>query len=255
MFRKLRILILLLILLIVAVGAWLERARSTDWDSTLWVAVYPVAVDHNGSVHGFVNTLSSETYASIGGFMQREAGRYGVALQEPVRVLLYEEVAEPPPEFDPTAGALGRALWSLRLRYWAWSNDNTGGRPVPDVRMFVLYHDPDITSTVPHSLGLRKGLIGVVHAFAEPGMNGQNSIVIAHELLHTLGATDKYGPDNGPLFPQGYADPERQPLYPQSRAEIMAGRRPLSDTELDMPFSLNEVVVGPQTAREIGWSR
>ena len=79
-------------------------------------------------------------------------------------------------------------------------------------------------------------------------------MVIAHEILHTLGATDKYDPETlQPLFPQGYAEPERNPRFPQSRAEIMAGRRASSEREAEMPDSLDETVVGPQTAREIHW--
>ena len=46
--------------------------------------------------------------------------------------------------------------------------------------MFVLYHDPALTPQVPHSLGLTKGLIGVVYAFATPDMDGENAVVIAH---------------------------------------------------------------------------
>ena len=95
--------------------------------------------------------------------------------------------------------------------------------------MFVLYHDPALTPTVPHSLGLAKGLIGVVYAFAAPQMNGSNNVVIAHELLHTVGATDKYRiADDAPRFPDGYGDPAQVPLYPQQRAELMAGRRMLT---------------------------
>ncbi len=82
--------------------------------------------------------------------------------------------------------------------------------------MFVLYHDPALTPTVPHSLGLTKGLIGVVYAFAAPEMNGENNVVIAHEMLHTVGATDKYNPvDDAPRFPDGYGDPGQRPLFPQ----------------------------------------
>jgi len=34
--------------------------------------------------------------------------------------------------------------------------------------------------------------------------------VIAHELLYTLNATDKYDLNTGlPIFPNGYAEPER----------------------------------------------
>src|SRR5581483_10543090 len=104
--------------------------------------------------------------------------------------------------------------------------------------------------------GLQKGLLGVVHVFALGPMSGSNSIVIAHELLHTLGATDKYDLRTGmPVYPSGFAEPDRKPLYPQPRAEIMAGRRALSASQYEMPGSLREVLVGPVTAREIRWTR
>ena len=103
---------------------------------------------------------------------------------------------------------------------------------------------------------MQKGLVGVVHAFAERDMSGANDIVLAHELLHTVGATDKYDLASGvPLYPSGYADPDRNPLYPQAEAEIMAGRRALSAQRFEMPPSLASVVVGPETAREIRWTR
>jgi hypothetical protein len=122
--------------------------------------------------------------------------------------------------------------------------------------MLVLYHDPSTLQSLPDSHGLQKGLIGVVHAFAVPSMSGSNSIVITHELLHTLGATDKYGPTDGlPLFPSGFAEPDRKPLYPQDKAEIMAGRRALSAQDAQMPAALSAVVVGPATAAEIRWTR
>ena len=104
--------------------------------------------------------------------------------------------------------------------------------------------------SVPHSLGLEKGLIGVVYAFAVPVMDGGNDMVIAHELLHTLGATDKYDPANdAPRFPDGYGDPRQVPLYPQRFAELMAGRRMISATSWEQPASLDEVLIGPATAR------
>jgi hypothetical protein len=81
-----------------------------------------------------------------------------------------------------------------------------------------------------------------------------NSIVIAHEVMHTLGATDKYDPEtNLPQFPDGYARPDAPRRHPQAAAELMAGRRPLSETEAEMPDSLRDVVVGDRTAAEIRW--
>jgi hypothetical protein len=127
-------------------------------------------------------------------------------------------------------------------------------RDPEDIRMFVLYHDPALSPVVPHSLGIQKGLIGVVYAFATPTMEGGNDVVIAHELLHTVGATDKYDPaSNAPRFPDGYGDPRQVPLYPQRFAELMAGRRMLSATRWEQPSGLDEALVGPATALEIRW--
>src|SRR5205807_126971 len=128
-----------------------------------------------------------------------------------------------------------------KLRWFAAHATKVAGRAPPGIRIFVLYHDPSTLDTVPDSHGLQKGLVGVVHAFAQPAMAGSNNIVIAHELMHTLGASDKYAPGSGePLYPAGFADPERQPLYPQTQAEIMAGRRALSAQEFEMPQGLRD---------------
>jgi len=79
--------------------------------------------------------------------------------------------------------------------------------------------------------------------------------VITHELLHTFGATDKYDPATGlPRYPDGFAEPELVPRYPQRLAEIMAGKMPLTSTEADLPENLGQERVGPLTAREIGWA-
>ena len=94
----------------------------------------------------------------------------------------------------------------------------------------------------------------VVNAFAREDMAGANNVVIAHELLHTFGATDKYDlAGNRPLLPDGFADPNARPLYPQAQAEIMAGRIPLSETRADVPAGMDEVAIGLKTAREINW--
>ena len=77
---------------------------------------------------------------------------------------------------------------------------------------------------------------------------------MAHELLHTLRATDKYSfATNTPSFPDGYAAPEARPLLPQTKAELMAGRIPLDAQRAEMPSDLKQVVIGAATAREIGW--
>jgi hypothetical protein len=80
-------------------------------------------------------------------------------------------------------------------------------------------------------------------------------VVVAHELFHTLGASDKYDAAGRPLVPSGLAEPERQPLYPQTYAEIMTRDRPVSPTAGMVPDRLDDFAVGAVTAREIGWTR
>jgi hypothetical protein len=255
MFRRLRILILLLVLATVAQSAWLARSRAAEWKSSLQVTVYPIAGDGSAATAETLARLREEQFEPIERFLEREARRHGIATLRPVDVSLAPVVSVKPPDPPGARGALDTVLWSLHLRWWAWRHDETAG-PKPQIRLFVLFHDPDRTPALPHSLGLQKGLIGVVHVFAGRLMASQNQVVMAHELLHTLGASDKYDPaTNLPIHPAGYAEPQRRPRHPQELAEIMGGRVPLSDTEAEMPDSLEQVVVGPETAAEIGWIR
>jgi len=249
----LRILVLLLVLLAVALTTWMDGYRSTRWREPLYVALYPIAADDSAVTSQYVAALDADRYQPIDLFFRREAERYRLHEPQPVKMRLRAELHGQPPRRAPDAGILATAWWSLRLRFWAWRASGHDNEP-EDVRIFVLYHDPALTPSVPHSLGLTKGLIGVVYAFAAPEMNGGNDVVIAHELLHTLGASDKYSPGNdAPLFPNGYGDANQTPLYPQRSAEVMAGRRMLSADRWQQADSLDEVVIGPATAREIRW--
>ncbi|PWT72223.1 MAG: hypothetical protein C5B46_07095 [Proteobacteria bacterium] len=252
MFRALRIFVLVLILIGVAWATWSTKVRSTSWENALRVGVFPIAADGSPATQRYVRTLSADTYRPIAEFMQQEAGRYRLALAAPVEIYLGSEINAVPP-LPPSGGnVLQVMLWSLQMRFWAWTNAKL--QPKPHVRIFVLYHDPERVTRVAHSLGLQKGLLGVVNAFASEGQAAENNIVIAHELLHTVGATDKYDPrTNQPTYPEGFGDPEREPRFPQDFAELMAGRLAVSETEAEMPRDLAHVLIGPTTAREINW--
>jgi hypothetical protein len=239
--------------LVVALTAWQDHYRSTRWRQSLYVAIYPIAADDNPATRAYLAGLDRDRFTPIDGFFAREAERYHLNANDPIKTRLRPALSDRPPERAPDAGVLATALWSLRLRFWAWRAGGHAREP-EDIRLFVLYHDPALTPTVPHSVGLSKGLIGVVNAFAAPEMNGSNNVVIAHELLHTVGATDKYSPINdAPRFPDGYGDPAQVPLYPQQTAEVMAGRRMLAANRWEQAGSLDEVVIGPATALEIRW--
>jgi hypothetical protein len=252
--KNIRILALLLVLAAVAFGAWFDRISTRSWHQPLWVGLYPLNADGTREVQDYLDGLSARDFADIDAFFAREGHRYGLILDEPVHVELYPQGQALPPPLPEHAGPFGIALWSLKLRWFA-HGVAVPGRVPPQIRLFVLLHDPRTLERAPDSHGLQKGLVGVVHAFASRAMTRRNNIVIAHELLHTVGASDKYDLASGaPLFPEGFADSRQQPRYPQERAEIMAGRRALSPTEWEMPASLAQVVIGPATALEIGWT-
>jgi hypothetical protein len=125
----------------------------------------------------------------------------------------------------------------------------------PQVRLFVLFFDPATHDVLPHSVGIERGMIGLVNAYATQAMAGSNAVIVAHELLHTVGATDKYDPaTNLPLYPAGYAQPERSPRFPQDFAEIMGGRIPISESQAEIPEAIAACMIGDATAAEIGWS-
>ena len=255
MAKSIRIALLLFVLATVAVGAWQKRSLIQSWERTLDVVVYPINGDGRDATAAYMSSLSSQAFASIGEFMRNEAQRHGVALANPVSVKLGPAVVSAPPPAPVGGNILEIILWSLRLRFWAWRNDGYAG-PKPDVRVFAVYFDPAARQRVEHSIGLKEGRIGIANLFAAMHMSEENNVIVAHEILHTFGATDKYDPATAqPHYPEGYADPGQTPLYPQQFAEIMGGRIPLSQAQSETPRSLNFAIVGDRTAAEIHWRR
>jgi hypothetical protein len=252
MFKAVRISILLFVLFFVAVSTWLTQARSTNWDNSLWVKIYPINADGSRASTDYIKDLEVRDFAGIESFLSREAARYSVTLDRPVRLELGEPVHEQPPQIGDTPNMLNVVIWSLKMRWWSSSVTNDQDRIDPDVRIFVRYHAPDNAVTLENSVGLRKGMVGIVNGYASRRYRGTNNVIIAHEFLHTLGASDKYRLDTGqPIAPDGLAEPQRTPLYPQRFAEIMGGRIAVAADDSMIPRNLEYAVIGPLTAREI----
>lgn len=252
-FRHLRILFLLFVLILVAGDYWLTKIRSTDWDLRLRIAVYPINGDKSEVSASYIENLEESIFDPVETYLADESKEYNLPLDEPVIVTLSHTIEELPPSPPIDRHPLKVMWWSLKMRYWVFTVDEYTGPPA-DIRMFVIYYDPDKHERLKHSLGMEKGLIGVVNAYAGKKYAAKNNIVLVHEFLHTVGASDKYNLTNGePVYPVGFVEPDKEPLYPQEFAEIMAGVIPVGNMEWVMPEKLDQTLIGYETAREINW--
>ncbi|MBL0716207.1 MAG: hypothetical protein JJV98_21180 [Desulfosarcina sp.] len=254
LFKTIRIAVLLFILLIVGLNTIMSGIWATNWDDTLWVGIYPINADESEMVDRYISRLDEDTFLPIADYFAAEAERYELPLAEPAKLLLAPEVRSIPPSPPKGDNPLAVMWWSLKMRWWVFRSDTFNEGPSPEIKIFVLYHGPDTVEMLENSLGIRKGMFGVVHAYADFGQQPKNQVVIAHEILHTLGASDKYDPaTQQPIFPEGFANPDQSPPYPQQTAEIMGSRIPQTEHDASMPPSLDFTVIGNQTAREIKW--
>jgi hypothetical protein len=254
-FKNIRIAILLSLLALAAIYTQDQRINTTSWYQPIEVTVFPINGDSNAKTERYIQQLSTENFQDIDAFFIREAKRYNLIVDKPVISTLGPTIYKLPPAPPTDRNAILKImLWSLQLRVWAYINTPDDKSNKNRIRLYVLYHQGSDNQALQHSLGLKKGLIGIIHAYADQAHNSQNALVMTHEIFHTIGASDKYDyQNNQPMYPLGYAHPEQKPLYPQRFAEIMAGRIPVAKSKSSMPKDLRFCLVGEATAKEINW--
>lgn len=255
MWKHIRQLIFVLVFAWVVFEQWQEQ-KALDWHKPFYVTVYPIAMDHTPTVQGYIQQLKTEDFLVVEDYFSTQAKRFNLSLNRPISVRLGEHVSEAPPEppsLDATTFDI--MVWSLKFRWFAWFHPGLM-QASSDIKLYLLYFDPNLHTTLEHSTALNNGRIGLVNVYAKPEQHERNTVVLAHELLHTVNATDKYDLKSKlPIYPQGYAEPYRDPIYPQKQAEIMAGRVPIKAYRAEMAKNLSATLVGNQTAREIGWMK
>jgi hypothetical protein len=253
-FKLMRVVALLSILFVLVVGTWMTERRLASWERPIWVTIYPLVADEGEDTWRFAESIEVGDFDAVNEFMAREGRPYGVLVTPPFFFQLADIRTQLPPEMPDQYSPVGIAWWSLKARWWAWRQDFNDGLVEPDIQMFVIFHGKRTGHEVEISVGMRKGRYGVVNAFAQASMHSRNLVVFTHELMHVLGATDKYTRSTGePVYPFGFADPRQSPLFPQKRAEIMGGRIPLNAFESIMPAALDKCKIGQLTATEIGY--
>lgn len=253
-FKLMRVVVLLSILFVIVASTWLIEKRMASWERPILVTVYPIIADDEVSTQKFIQELDVESFEAINRFLEREARPYGFSVTPALRFQWAEPSKDMPPAVPGQRDTLAIVMWSLKMRWWSWRQNFGSDLINPDIQMFVLYHSLNGNNELGISVGMRKGRYGIVKAYAKRGLQASNHVVFTHELLHVLGATDKYEMATGePIHPDGFADPDRQPLFPQEYAEIMGGRIPLGPGSSAMPASLKQCRIGRLTATEIGF--
>ena len=252
-----RVALLLLVLAAVAGWAWdrlgARRAR-TAWDRPVAVAVLVLGEAAPGSVE----MLSGALDALAGSFaidMARLRGPGPPPFEfEVVGPLAPERL---PPTGPPEPGPIARVAHALDL----WRAARAAHEAAPgfepdayDVRIYLVAQPSGPGGRLfVEGLGELGGEVGIVRASLDWREPLLAAAAVAHEVLHCLGASDKYDDAGHAIEPAGLADPDLVPPYPQRRAEIMVGEVPLAPGRGRLPESAAEVAVGPVTAAEIGW--
>lgn len=250
MWKKIRILILLVILLIVGINTY--RDQNQDWSKPIFVLLHPINADGSPVTEQYIQQISIQDLDGVTEFLHQQIDQH---THLPIK--FYFQMGAPlkqtPPKVPEQASMLEVMLWSLKFRYYAWSYREKTNVPAT-VTLFLNYYDPAKISVLKHSTALEKGRVGSVNLFASKKNSERNKVVLVHELLHAFGASDKYDLATGqPIYPVGYAFPNQQPLFPQAKAELMAGYIPISQNQSKMPESVNDTIISEITAAEIGW--
>src|SRR5690606_16341637 len=125
-------------------------------------------------------------------FFAREAQRFGVPLERPFRIELAAPRSLDVPVLSSSPSLPEAVIFGLKLRWLALRLGWSDALPPGDITVLAVFHDGEVTSTLDRSTGLQKGMVAVANLSAARAAAGSNHVVLAHELLHTLGATDKY---------------------------------------------------------------
>lgn len=258
-FFRVRVALLLSVLVLVLLWAgndWWRRRERREWRRPLRVALVlverePVAASLTAELSRRALDLEARLGEELHKYGERQPHPFEIVVQGPV------SAASAPPQL--TEQSLTAALRHSYAR-WRWTSDVDARAEVPtrgfDSRIYLVLHP--VRDTEPATVEGESedgGRVGVAQADIAADMVDFALFVAAHELFHTLGALDHYDERGQARFPSGYAEPGREPLYPQRAAELMARNIPLSPTLARTPDTLNELWIGPETAREIGWLR
>ena len=251
MWKKIRISILSLTLAYVSIGAYTDTHQS--WEKPVRVMLHPINLHDDPVVQKYINDLQDSDFDEIEHFVKVNSALYRDKPVEMKFELSEQVYSKPELPTEEVANSMWRTIWwSLKFRFFGLINMHKEDIGADSV-MYLTYTNPEgAKGELERSTALERGRMGVINLYADD--KKFNSPIILHETLHTFGAQDHYDLFNGyPNFPLGFAEPDKKPLYPQTKSEIMGGYIPHNEQDFTMPQSLKEVVLRENTAKELGW--
>ena len=138
MWKKIRVGILLVILLIVAVNAW--RDMNQDWSKPIVVLLHPINADGQRSTSAYIQQISTDDLEEIEHYLGLQSQAFR---GQPIsfHFQLGRELNTLPPKFPESGRILDTVLWSLKFRFYAWKQ-HQGEDGSPSVTLFLIYYDP-----------------------------------------------------------------------------------------------------------------
>jgi hypothetical protein len=230
------------------------RRERLDWQRPLEVALVLVQ-------QGPLDAATLHAFRSRIPYLEqqltREFSKYRQGTAAPIRFYVYGPVTGPSsPQPSESEKLVDQLVQSVARQIHAFKLDRLAHVPLlgMDSRIYIAARPPSHDEKqFAEGFSEQGGRHGFVDVELDPTMVDLGLFVAVHELFHTLGASDKYTDRGTTVLPDGLANPNQQPLFPQEQADVMAHGRPLRPGVDDAPTVLRELGVGPATAREIRW--
>ena len=274
--RRLRQGALLLVLVVVALWGYINYQadhRTFAWDKKISVAVVAL-LDGGGKqsqkdawfVQRFLSRAAPprDNLREVETWIQKEFARHtgddrqilDVVVRGPLRLRV-------PPPLLPGSNDSFLVRWQGTRRFLSYFNEVYQRDELLlgkyDLTLFIYFYNYSDKKSRElfaefDSVASRRSGLGIVFCPISNRHLGYSCAIVAHELCHTLGASDKYD-GSVSVYPDGFAEPDRRPLYPQRKAEIMSLGLPVKAGKDEPVRHLRNCIVGTKTAREVNWRR
>ncbi len=191
-------------------------------------------------------------------FFNNEAERYGFSYSDIFEIEIqgpYSLTEDPPRRNRSCDEGIDFFFWNETLK-------NAVDTSSYDIVVYVYFHDQYLSQRKYDGFVSTVDKGNIAYTCVSTTITSDTQILtIAHELAHLLGADDHYIAPCGKYtycckLPEGLAEPDRVPLYPQVKASLMCGYIILVEPGKghgQAPGSIHQVVISPATAKEIGW--